>query len=133
CSRSATRAQVSESHRRSWASPRRAPCFSPPRRDIARRPCSRRRTWSSYPGGAWSRDSRSSATCSKRSAARVGGRRRPLCWSRGRRAGARSVLLLPGEAAAPAELLARVDGLLLVGGGDVEPERYGQVSGDEIY
>ncbi len=50
-----------------------------------------------------------------------------------RRAGARSVLLLPGEAAAPAELLARVDGLLLVGGGDVEPERYGQVSGDEIY
>ena len=50
-----------------------------------------------------------------------------------RRAGARSVLLLPGEAAAPAELLARVDGLLLGGGGDVEPERYGQVSGDEIY
>jgi putative glutamine amidotransferase len=50
-----------------------------------------------------------------------------------RRAGARSVLLLPGEAATPAELLARVDGLLLVGGGDVDPRRYGQEPNPKIY
>ncbi len=42
-----------------------------------------------------------------------------------RRAGGRSVLLLPGEEARADELLARIDALVLVGGGDVEPMRYG--------
>ena len=43
-----------------------------------------------------------------------------------RRAGGRPVLILPGEDAEAAELLEPFEGLLLVGGGDVEPRRYGQ-------
>ena len=50
-----------------------------------------------------------------------------------RRAGGRPVLLLPGERAEPAELLDLVDALLLVGGGDVEPARYGGDGGPTIY
>ncbi len=50
-----------------------------------------------------------------------------------RRAGARASLILPGDDRSPAELLERSDGLLLVGGGDVEPSRYGAVPVDEIY
>ena len=45
-----------------------------------------------------------------------------------RRAGARTLLLAPGEAGDPAELLAPFDGLLLAGGGDVDPSRYGATS-----
>jgi putative glutamine amidotransferase len=41
-----------------------------------------------------------------------------------RRAGARSILLPPGEDATAEELLGRVDGLMLVGGGDIHPSRY---------
>ena len=50
-----------------------------------------------------------------------------------RRAGARSVLLLPGEDASPDDLLSRIDALVLVGGGDVEPHRYGGAADDTIY
>ena len=42
-----------------------------------------------------------------------------------RRAGARVLIVAPGEAGDPEELLAPFDGLLLVGGGDVDPSRYG--------
>jgi putative glutamine amidotransferase len=42
-----------------------------------------------------------------------------------RAAGARTAIVPPGEAGAPEELLAPFDALLLVGGGDVEPTRYG--------
>ena len=41
------------------------------------------------------------------------------------RAGARTVLLPSAQPSAAEELLARFDGLLLVGGGDLEPARYG--------
>jgi putative glutamine amidotransferase len=41
-----------------------------------------------------------------------------------RRAGGRPALLLPGDDASAKELLEPCDGLLLVGGGDVEPARY---------
>ena len=50
-----------------------------------------------------------------------------------RRAGGRATLVLPGDDRSPGELLDRFDGLLLVGGGDVEPERYGANPGDAIY
>jgi putative glutamine amidotransferase len=50
-----------------------------------------------------------------------------------RRAGARASLILPGDDRSPAELLERHDGLMLVGGGDVEPSRYGAEPVDEIY
>jgi gamma-glutamyl-gamma-aminobutyrate hydrolase PuuD len=42
-----------------------------------------------------------------------------------RAAGARVALLPPGEPGAAEALLERVDGLLLAGGGDIEPARYG--------
>jgi gamma-glutamyl-gamma-aminobutyrate hydrolase PuuD len=42
-----------------------------------------------------------------------------------RRAGAEPVLLAPPVAAPVDHLIARFDGLLLIGGGDVDPERYG--------
>jgi putative glutamine amidotransferase len=42
-----------------------------------------------------------------------------------RAAGARSALLPPSQPAGPEELLAPFDGLLLAGGGDIEPARYG--------
>jgi gamma-glutamyl-gamma-aminobutyrate hydrolase PuuD len=50
-----------------------------------------------------------------------------------RRAGGRPVLLLPGERGDARDLLELVDGLLLVGGGDVEPTRYGGQDGPTIY
>jgi len=50
-----------------------------------------------------------------------------------RRAGGRATLILPGDDRLPGELLDRYDGLLLVGGGDVEPTRYGQGATDTIY
>ena len=46
-----------------------------------------------------------------------------------RRAGARTAVLSPGEVAEPDQLLDPFDGLLLVGGGDVDPARYGAVLG----
>jgi len=42
-----------------------------------------------------------------------------------RRAGARTMIVNPGETNAPEEILAPFDGLLLIGGGDVDPARYG--------
>jgi putative glutamine amidotransferase len=42
-----------------------------------------------------------------------------------RRAGARVAILAPGETGTAEELLEPFDGLLLVGGGDVDPARYG--------
>jgi putative glutamine amidotransferase len=42
-----------------------------------------------------------------------------------RRAGARTAMIAPGEPGKPEELLDPFDGLLLVGGGDVDPTRYG--------
>ncbi len=53
-----------------------------------------------------------------------------------RRAGAWPVLLPPGQISAdvdPSDLLAPFDGLLLIGGGDIEPRRYGAIGRDEIY
>jgi putative glutamine amidotransferase len=50
-----------------------------------------------------------------------------------RRAGGRPELVLPGDPAVPEEILPRIDALLLVGGGDVEPVRYGAAAGDSIY
>ena len=49
-----------------------------------------------------------------------------------RRAGAHAALLLPGDERST-ELLDRYDGLMLVGGGDVVPERYGQEPVEEVY
>ncbi|TMK35757.1 MAG: hypothetical protein E6G58_08175 [Actinobacteria bacterium] len=42
-----------------------------------------------------------------------------------RRAGARTAIVSPGEDGTPDELLEPFDGLLLVGGGDIDPARYG--------
>jgi putative glutamine amidotransferase len=42
-----------------------------------------------------------------------------------RRAGARPLLVAPGETGAAEELLEPFDGLMLVGGGDLDPARYG--------
>jgi putative glutamine amidotransferase len=50
-----------------------------------------------------------------------------------RAAGGLPALVLPGDDRSPGELLERFDGLLLVGGGDVAPDRYGQPAGDETY
>lgn len=50
-----------------------------------------------------------------------------------RRTGARTAILSPGETGEPEELLEPFDGLLLVGGGDVEPSRYGSSGGDHVY
>jgi putative glutamine amidotransferase len=50
-----------------------------------------------------------------------------------RRAGGRAAILPPGEDGDAEELLARFDGLLLVGGGDAAPERYGQEPGAHVY
>jgi putative glutamine amidotransferase len=50
-----------------------------------------------------------------------------------RRGGGNATLILPGDDRTPAELLPRFDGLLLVGGGDVEPGAYGQEPTETIY
>ena len=50
-----------------------------------------------------------------------------------RRAGARATLVMPGDDRPPGDLLDRFDGLLLVGGGDVEPGRYGAEADDTTY
>jgi putative glutamine amidotransferase len=50
-----------------------------------------------------------------------------------RRAGARTAILAPGETAQADDLLERFDGLLLVGGGDVAPTRYGGELGAHDY
>ncbi len=50
-----------------------------------------------------------------------------------RRAGARAVLLTMPDEADPSEILGPFDGLLLVGGGDVEPERYGRQPHGTVY
>lgn len=50
-----------------------------------------------------------------------------------RAAGGRASLVLPGDDRTPSELLDRYDGLLLVGGGDVEPSRYGQPMSETVY
>ena len=65
---------------------------------------------------------------------------RVIDWARGgyavpegyvaalQRAGVRPVLLPPAPGADPADVLAPFDGLLLAGGGDVEPTRYGDTT-----
>jgi gamma-glutamyl-gamma-aminobutyrate hydrolase PuuD len=50
-----------------------------------------------------------------------------------RRAGARTAIVSPGEQGSPEEILDPFDALLLVGGGDVDPERYGQARGEHVY
>lgn len=50
-----------------------------------------------------------------------------------RRAGARTAILAPGETGPPQEVLEPFDGLLLVGGGDVDPARYGGSSNEHLY
>jgi len=50
-----------------------------------------------------------------------------------RRAGARTAIVAPGEEGEPEELLEPFDGLLLVGGGDVDPARYGGTSSEHVY
>jgi putative glutamine amidotransferase len=50
-----------------------------------------------------------------------------------RRTGARTAIVSPGEPASAEEVLEPFDGLLLVGGGDVDPRRYGQEPSEEVY
>lgn len=50
-----------------------------------------------------------------------------------RRAGGRPALVLPGDDTPPEEFLKRFDALLLVGGGDVDPARYGHEPHATIY
>jgi putative glutamine amidotransferase len=50
-----------------------------------------------------------------------------------RRAGARTAIVAPGEEGAPEEILEPFDGLLLVGGGDIDPARYGGTSNAHVY
>jgi putative glutamine amidotransferase len=50
-----------------------------------------------------------------------------------RRTGARTAIVSPGEPVPADEVLEPFDGLLLVGGGDVDPRRYGQEPGEDVY
>lgn len=50
-----------------------------------------------------------------------------------RRAGARTAILTEPDRGDPDEILGRFDGLLLIGGGDIEPGRYGSAAGDHLY
>jgi len=50
-----------------------------------------------------------------------------------RRTGARTAIVSPGEPVSAQEVLEPFDGLLLVGGGDVDPRRYGQEPGEDVY
>jgi putative glutamine amidotransferase len=50
-----------------------------------------------------------------------------------RRASARTAILAPGEEGTPEEILEPFDGLLLVGGGDVDPARYSAGSNEHLY
>lgn len=50
-----------------------------------------------------------------------------------RRAGGLASLVLPGDPRSPAELLDRFAGVLLVGGGDVEPRRFGAEPHERLY
>ncbi len=50
-----------------------------------------------------------------------------------RAAGARTAILAPGEEGDPRELLEPFDGLLLVGGGDIDPARYGAERDRHVY
>ena len=50
-----------------------------------------------------------------------------------RRAGARTAIVAPGEEGDPEELLEPFDGLLLVGGGDIDPARYGGTGNEHVY
>ncbi|HET9723929.1 MAG TPA: gamma-glutamyl-gamma-aminobutyrate hydrolase family protein [Actinomycetota bacterium] len=50
-----------------------------------------------------------------------------------RRAGGIASLVLPGDPRSPGELLDRFRGLLLVGGGDVEPWRFGAEPHEQLY
>jgi putative glutamine amidotransferase len=50
-----------------------------------------------------------------------------------RRAGARTAILPPGEEGTPEEILEPFDGLLLVGGGDIDPAQYGGGSSEHLY
>jgi putative glutamine amidotransferase len=48
-------------------------------------------------------------------------------------AGARTAIISPGEPGDAASILEPFDGLMLVGGGDVDPRRYGDEPGEHIY
>ena len=50
-----------------------------------------------------------------------------------RRAGGRATLVLPGDDRTPAEVLGSVGALMLIGGGDVDPSRYGEQPSATIY
>jgi putative glutamine amidotransferase len=50
-----------------------------------------------------------------------------------RAAGARTAIISPGEPVEAAEILESFDGLMLVGGGDVDPRRYGQEPSENVY
>ena len=50
-----------------------------------------------------------------------------------RRAGARTAIVAPGEEGTPEAILEPFDGLLLVGGGDIAPARYGGEPSRHLY